>query len=90
MWEHIAATLSGAFIGGGLGAALVNFFLDRWKEQIAAKRGWRVDALSKLYGPLIMQFDRTNRAFDRYQKTDLFLEAEVLKKKQFSNSRPPS
>jgi hypothetical protein len=70
----------GALIGGGFGSALVTFLLDRWKERLAATRAWKQAAVSELFGPLVMQFDRTKRAFARYNNTNQFLEAEVMRK----------
>ena len=76
---RIGSLFLAALVGGGFGTAIVNFLLDRLKEKSTAQRGWKEAALRELYGPLILHFDRTQRALHRYREADLFLEAEVLK-----------
>jgi hypothetical protein len=45
----------------------------------ASSRVWKEKSVSQLLGPLYMQFDRTQRAFDRWQAKNLFLEAKVIR-----------
>lgn len=59
--------------------ALLNHEFEKQLTLFQSNRNWKEQALVELYGPLIMQFDRTERAFQRYRDTDLFLEAEVLR-----------
>ncbi|GGG04066.1 hypothetical protein GCM10011344_00550 [Dokdonia pacifica] len=40
---------------------------------------WKEKIISELLGQIYMQFNRTKRAFDRYQDTNVYLEAKVLK-----------
>ena len=42
-------------------------------------RTWKEKSVSELLGPLYMQFDRTQRAFNRWQTKNLFLEAKVIR-----------
>ncbi len=87
--------LISSILGGSVVSTVSTLLLERWKDRtaakfnhileqqmvlFAAKRDWKEQALVELYGPLVMQFDRTQRAFKRYQGNDLFLEAEVMKR----------
>ncbi|MFC3415394.1 hypothetical protein [Algoriphagus hitonicola] len=40
---------------------------------------WKEKSVSELLGQIYIQFNRTNRAFNRYKNTNLYLEAKVLK-----------
>lgn len=40
---------------------------------------WKERAVSELLGQINIQFDRTKRAFHRYNTTNIYLEAKVLK-----------
>ncbi len=42
-------------------------------------RAWKQQVLFELLGPMVMQFERTKRAFDRWDKKDLYLEAKVVR-----------
>ena len=44
-----------------------------------SKRSWKQQALFELLGPLQMQFERTKRAFDRWDRKNLYLEAKVVR-----------
>lgn len=57
-----------------------NHELTKQLTLFETQRNWKEQALVTLYGPLIMQFDRTQRAFQRYRANDLYLEAEVMKR----------
>jgi hypothetical protein len=41
---------------------------------------WRKESLASLLGPVVMQLDRTKRAFDRYEANNRFIESEILYK----------
>jgi hypothetical protein len=45
----------------------------------ASSRVWKEKSVSQLLGPLYMQFDRTQRAFDRWRAKNLFLKAKVIR-----------
>jgi putative intracellular protease/amidase len=44
-----------------------------------SSRSWKEKSVALLLGPLYMQFDRTQRAFDRWQDKNLYLEAKVIR-----------
>src|SRR5687768_10971581 len=44
-----------------------------------SSRVWKEKSVSQLIGPLYMQFDRTKRAFERWDTKNLFLEAKVIR-----------
>jgi hypothetical protein len=44
-----------------------------------SSRAWKEKSVAQLLGPLYMQFDRTRRAFDRWQSKNLFLEMKVIR-----------
>jgi hypothetical protein len=85
----LAGLLSGAFMS----AVLTVIFQRRAKrieEEIKnqfavnltvfqSNRLWREKSVAELLGPIHMQFDRTKRAFERYNDQNLFLEAKVLR-----------
>lgn len=85
---------SPGFLGSGLATALVGFVFHRRNKQIEAEikahfdesftvfqttRAWRQQALSELFGPLLMQFQRTESAFNRWTTQNLYLEANVVR-----------
>jgi hypothetical protein len=85
----LAGILSGSVI-----SSVMAFFLYRRTTKItedikseyaksmtifASSRAWKEKSVSQLLGPLYMQFDRTQRAFGRWQAKNLFLEAKVIR-----------
>ncbi len=52
---------------------------DESLKVFESKRSWRQQALFELLGPLQMQFERTKRAFDRWDHKNLYLEAKVVR-----------
>lgn len=52
---------------------------QRQLEIFKSKREWKEQSLSELLGPLSMQFDRTKRAFKRWEGKNLFLEQKVIR-----------
>ena len=44
-----------------------------------SKRNWEEQTISELLGPLYIQFDRTKRAFDKWDGKNLYLEANVIR-----------
>ncbi len=49
-------------------------------EEIRSTREWKEAALAKVLGPTFMHLERTERAFCRWEKKQLFLEMEVIGK----------
>lgn len=84
----------GGLLGSGVAATLVGLValrrtrtmeaqikghFDERMAVFASRRAWQQQALSELFGPLYMQFDRTGRAFRRWNARNLYLEAQVMR-----------
>lgn len=52
--------------------------VERGLAVFHSKRQWKERAISELLGPLHMQLDRTERAFERYTVKNLYLEAKIM------------
>jgi len=88
------ATLGGLIGSSITGAVVGALFLRRNKtleSTIQARfneaykifestRSWKEQALSELFGPLVMQLERTGRAFKRWKTKNLHLEEEVIRR----------
>ena len=61
-----------------LEAQIKGLFDERLKV-FESKRAWKQQALSELFGPLYMQFERTRRAFGRWNAKNIYLEAKVMR-----------
>lgn len=72
-----------AVISAGVVSAVVGIvfkgFVTRIEAEVKSHRTWKEESVAELLGPLNMQFDRTKRAFERWGKKNLFLEAKVVK-----------
>ena len=74
----ITSFLVGTIGAGVTGAIIKRRFdasLDVWRSQ----RGWQERAVTELLAPIDIQLDRTKRAFDRWDKKNLYLEGEVIR-----------
>ena len=84
----------GGLLGSGLASAVFAFIalrhsktlegeikghFDQRLKVFESKRAWQQQALSELFGPLYMQFERTRRAFLRWNSMNLYLEAKVMR-----------
>jgi hypothetical protein len=49
-----------------------------------SKRSWKEQILFELLGPMVMQFERTKRAFNRWDKKNLYLEGKVVREGNLS------
>jgi hypothetical protein len=93
MDAFLQTTVSG-LISGSVISAIIGFLLYRrtkrieeeikhqFQEQLAifkSQREWKEQSISELLGPLYMQFDRTKRASDRWDKKNLYLEANIIR-----------
>ena len=89
-WELLLPAL----ISSSAVAAVFTLIFKRKTEQITAEVKnqfeenmtvfkanylWKEKSVSELLGQICMQFNRTKSAFNRYNTTNLFLEARVLK-----------
>lgn len=52
---------------------------DRQFNVFQSTRAWKQQALSELFGPLVMHLDRTKAAFDRWDGKNLYLEAQIVR-----------
>ena len=52
---------------------------DEGLKVFESKRTWKQQALFELLGPLQMQFERTKRAFGRWDHKNLYLEGKVVR-----------
>lgn len=74
----LAALLSGAVISSVMGV-IFHRYVTKVEQEIKSQRGWREKAVSELLGPVNMQLDRTQRAFNRWTSKNLYLEAKIIK-----------
>lgn len=87
-------TLISGLLSGSVMAAVLSLLMKRWQERVAAEvklgfereiltirsgREWREKVLAELLGPMIMQLDRTRRAFDRWKSKNVYLETKVIR-----------
>lgn len=94
MNTFLGLLLSG-IISGSVVATILTVTFKRKTEKIAAEvkdqfdrnlmmfksgQQWKEKSVSELLGPICLEFSRTFRALVRYHATDLYLEANVLKK----------
>jgi len=84
----------GGLLGSSIATAVLGAMLLRWSKTVEAEikshfdqqfnvfqstRSWKQQSLSELLGPLVMQFERTKAAFDRWAEKNLFLEAQIVR-----------
>jgi hypothetical protein len=88
----LQAAISGV-LSGSVVAALLGLVFRKRTERITAEvrqrfdyemlrhrsqTDWQDQVLSKLLGPMVMQLDRTGRAFVRWQDQNLFVETKII------------
>jgi len=89
IWQVIfTALVSGTVVSAMLGLifhqrlksieARLNEDLQRNVEIFRTTRAWQEAAISELLGPMVMQFDRVKRAFNRYKAKNIYLETKVI------------
>lgn len=74
----VAALISGAVASTIVGVIFTGY-VTRVKEEVRSQRVWKERSVAELLGPMNIQFDRTKRAFDRWNERNLYLEAKVIK-----------
>ena len=88
IWQVIfTAPVSGTVVSAMLGLifhqrlksieARLNEELQRNVEIFRTTRAWQEAAISELLGPMVMQFDRVKRAFNRYKAKNIYLETKA-------------
>jgi len=73
-----AALISGTVVSAVTGI-LFTGYVTRVTEEVRSQRTWKEQSVAELLGPMNIQFDRTGRAFERWKKKNLYLEAKVIK-----------
>jgi len=84
-------TITAALISSGVFTFVGGALLARHTERVGAEikaefdRGrrsdeWRQQSIADLLGPVVMELDRTRRAYSRYTKSNRYLESQVLYK----------
>lgn len=84
----------GGLLGSSLATAVIGALFLRWNKTVESEikahfdqkfnvfqsqRSWKQQALSELFGPLMMHFARTKAAVDRWHGHNLFLEAQIVR-----------
>lgn len=81
--NSISQLITTAVISAGVVSAVLGImfkgFVTRIEEEVKSRRTWKEESVADLLAPMNMQFDRTKRAFNRWSKKNLFLEAKVVK-----------
>jgi hypothetical protein len=79
----IVQLVASAVISAGVVSTVVGLvfrgFATRIEAEVKSRRTWKEESVSDLLAPLNMQFDRTGRAFKRWNEQNLYLEAKVVK-----------
>jgi hypothetical protein len=91
--QSIGQMILNAAVSGAVVSAILSLFFHRRLKSVEARlneelqrnveifrttRAWKSAAISELFGPMVMQFDRIKRAFNRYQRKNLYLETKVI------------
>jgi|SRR5215207_1610130 len=92
--DEFVRLLASGVISGTVISAILGYLFKRRTAEIQAQitnqyeqsmaifqstRTWKEKSVSELLGPMYMQFDRTKRAFDRWQSKNLYLEQKVIR-----------
>jgi hypothetical protein len=73
----VAALISGAVASSIIGV-IFRRYVTRVEQEVRSQRAWKERSLTELLGPVNMQLERTERAFHRWTKKNLYLEAKVV------------
>ncbi|MDH3440878.1 MAG: hypothetical protein OEM63_09010 [Gammaproteobacteria bacterium] len=74
----LAGLLSGAVASVVVGVGFTAY-VTRVEEEIRSQRQWKEESVAELLGPINIQFDRTKRAFERWESKNLYLELKIIK-----------
>lgn len=92
--RFLLQTLVSALLSGSVIALVGGVMLQRKTEQISAEvrqqfeqallryrssLQWKEQAVAELLGPIVMQFDRTERAFNRWTTKNLYIETKIIR-----------
>ena len=79
IFELVAAAVISAGVVSTVIGILFKGFVTRIETEIKSHRIWKEKSVAELLGPVNMQLDRTKRAFERWSKKNLYLEAKVVR-----------
>jgi hypothetical protein len=74
----LTALLSSAVVSAIIGV-IFQGYRTRQETRVKSQYSWKEQSVTELLAPLNMQFERTERAFKRWDKKNLFLEMKVVK-----------
>lgn len=74
----LAAFLSSAVVTTVIGL-IFRGYVARLEMRVKSQYSWKEQSVTELLAPLNMQFDRTERAFNRWHDKNLYLEMKVVK-----------
>ncbi|MGE0227636.1 MAG: hypothetical protein AB7I38_13445 [Dehalococcoidia bacterium] len=88
--DSFVAALIGGLLSGSVMSVIAGVLVRRRNETISAEVAreferlrsqdeWTRRSLAELFGPMVMQLERTRRAFRRWNKRSPYLEARVVK-----------
>lgn len=88
--DTFVSALVGGLLSGSVMSVVAGLLLQRRNETISAEvtrqferlrsqDEWTERSLAELFGPVVMQLERTGRAFRRWNKRSPYLEAQVVK-----------
>lgn len=84
----------GGLVGSGIATALFGAILLRRNRRVESeiksyfdqqfsifqsRRAWKEQAITELFGPLVMQLDRTLTAAQRWNRRNLYLEGQIVR-----------
>ena len=78
MQSVVVAVISSALVSTIAGVIFTRH-VTAVAEEVRSQRTWKERSVAELLGPMNIQFDRTKRAFDRWQEKNLYLEVKVIK-----------
>lgn len=83
LWQIIATAVLTAVLSGSVFAGLITVFAKGYVTEVETTvrslRAHKEQAYARLFAPIHIHFDRSCRAFQRYDRTNKYLEAKVLK-----------
>ena len=79
LWQLLAAALISGTVASTVIGVIFTGYITGVEEEIRSRRDWKEQSVAELLGPMNIQFDRTQRAFDRWTQKNLYLEAKVIK-----------
>lgn len=74
----LTALLSSAVVSAVIGV-MFQGYRTRTETRVKSQYSWKEQSVTDLLAPLNMQFDRTERAFNRWGEKNLYLEMKVVK-----------